>query len=457
MAQKPGPSASGCQCTGSLARNQAYWSQGWQPANTSFAVRSMAGASCVAFPMAANVDRVSVADLALSSPARRAAGDRRARRRRRLGPPGRAARPAGGRVDGPPPPDPRSRRPAVPRRRRRAARGQPGLRPAVAAEPGGRPAPPRCPPPTSASSAPTTTCSPSCPIASTASDGVVAIGAAGGDGTLSAAATIALEHGRVLVAVPSGTFNHLARDLGLDEPDDAVAAVRAGTVVRMDLGVVDADERRTFVNTLSFGGYAQVVDARERLQPRLGKWLALAVALARELPRMEPIDLELDGRRAPVWLGWIGNGRYAPEGFAPSWRERLDDGLLDVRLVLGDRRWARVRLVADVLAGRLQRSPVVPRAPRRVGRRRLPRRPAAPGRRRRDVRRAGPLHGHEAASRPRRRRATRGGRRRPRHRRTDAPTAAGRSAPGWWSHHRVRPDGPRYRRTTCHGTARASA
>jgi len=189
-------------------------------------------------------------------------------------------------------------------------------------------------------------------------DDVVAIGAAGGDGTLSAAATIALEHDRVLVAVPSGTFNHLARDLGLDEPDDAVAAVRAGTAVRMDLGVVDADERRTFVNTLSYGGYAQVVDARERLEPRLGKWLALAVALARELPRMEPIDLELDGRRAPVWLGWIGNGRYAPEGFAPSWRERLDDGLLDVRLVLGDRRWARVRLVADVLAGRLQRSPV---------------------------------------------------------------------------------------------------
>jgi len=190
------------------------------------------------------------------------------------------------------------------------------------------------------------------------SDGVVAIGAAGGDGTLSAAATVALEHDRVLVAVPSGTFNHLARDLGLDEPDDAVAAVRAGTVVHMDLGVLEADERRTFVNTLSFGGYTRVVDARERLQPRLGKWLALAVALACELPRMTPIDLELDGQRAPVWLGWIGNGRYAPQGFAPSWRERLDDGLLDVRLVLGDRPWARVRLVVDVLAGRLLQCPV---------------------------------------------------------------------------------------------------
>ena len=59
-----------------------------------------------------------------------------------------------------------------------------------------------------------------------------------------------------------------------------------------------------------------------------------------------------------MWLGWIGNGAYAPKGFAPSWREELDEGLLDVRLVLGDRRFARIRLVADVLTGRLLRCPV---------------------------------------------------------------------------------------------------
>lgn len=193
-------------------------------------------------------------------------------------------------------------------------------------------------------------------------DSIVAIGAAGGDGTLSAAASVATDHDLVLVAVPSGTFNHLARDLGLDSPEDAIAAIRAGTAIHMDLGVVTATDgesgERTFVNTLSFGGYTQVVDARERLQPKIGKWAALAVALARELPRMEPLALELDGRPTTVWLGWIGNGAYAPEGFAPSWRERLDDGVLDVRLVLGGRRLARTRLVAEVLVGRLRRCPV---------------------------------------------------------------------------------------------------
>jgi undecaprenyl-diphosphatase len=185
--------------------------------------------------------------------------------------------------------------------------------------------------------------------------GPVALGIAGGDGTVSAAARLAADRDLPLVVVPAGTLNHLARDLGLDDVDDAVAAVRSGTVTHMDLGTV-AD--RTFVNTLAFGGYPELVDARERLERHLGKWPALVVALVRELPRLEPLRLELDGRPARVWLAWIGNGRYDPSGFAPAWRPRLDDGLLDLRIVDGSRRWSRLRLLAHVLAGRLPTCPV---------------------------------------------------------------------------------------------------
>jgi undecaprenyl-diphosphatase len=186
-------------------------------------------------------------------------------------------------------------------------------------------------------------------------DDLVAIGAAGGDGTLSAVATIAADRDVPFVAVPAGTLNHLARDLGLATVDDAIAAVRAGTVTHMDLGQA-AD--RCFVNTLTFGGYSDVVDARERLEKRLGKWPALLVALVRELPRMEPLRVEIDGEPRRVWLAWIGNGRYDPTGFGPSWRENLDDGLLDVRIVNGARRYSRTRFTFDVLTGRLARCPV---------------------------------------------------------------------------------------------------
>ena len=185
--------------------------------------------------------------------------------------------------------------------------------------------------------------------------GLTAIGVAGGDGTVSAAARIAAARDLPLVVVPAGTLNHLAGDLGIDDVEAAVAAVRAGTATHMDLGTV-AD--RTFVNTLALGGYPALVDARERLEPRLGKWPALLVALARELPRMEPLRLEVDGRPVRVWLAWIGNGTYDPAGFAPAWRPRIDDGLLDIRIVDGSRRWSRARLIAHVLAGRLPSCPV---------------------------------------------------------------------------------------------------
>lgn len=186
-------------------------------------------------------------------------------------------------------------------------------------------------------------------------DHLVAIGAAGGDGTLSAVAVIAAERDLPFVAVPSGTLNHLGRDLGLDSVEDAVAAVRAGTVTHMDLGVAG---ERCFVNTLTFGGYTQVVDARERLEKRIGKWPALLVALLLELPRMEPLRVEVDSKPMRVWLAWIGNCRYDPDGFGPSWRERLDDGLLDVRLVNGARKFSRTRFTFDVLTGRLRSCPV---------------------------------------------------------------------------------------------------
>ncbi|MEY2424920.1 MAG: hypothetical protein QOI61_492, partial [Actinomycetota bacterium] len=176
------------------------------------------------------------------------------------------------------------------------------------------------------------------------------IGAAGGDGTLAAAAAVAADRDALLIAVPAGTLNHLGRDLGLDNVDDVVEAVRAGYAASIDLGTVGD---RIFVNTLSFGGYTAVVDHRERLERRLGKWPALVVALVRELPRMEPLRLELDGEPVRVWLGWIGNGMYSPPGLAPAWREALDDGLLDVRLVHGGSRFARTRFAFAALFGRL--------------------------------------------------------------------------------------------------------
>ncbi|HVM54805.1 MAG TPA: diacylglycerol kinase family protein [Acidimicrobiales bacterium] len=192
-------------------------------------------------------------------------------------------------------------------------------------------------------------------LAKAAARATVALGAAGGDGTLSAAAALAHDRGLPLLALPAGTLNHFARDLGLLTIDDAIDALQTGQAVAVDLAAAgDA----AFVNTASFGAYTDLVEARERLEARVEKWPAMAVALVQVLRRAEPVEVTVDGHRRRLWLGFIGNGRYHPSGFAPTWREVLNDGRLDIRLVDAARPLARLRLLLAVLTGRLGRCTV---------------------------------------------------------------------------------------------------
>ena len=66
---------------------------------------------------------------------------------------------------------------------------------------------------------------------------------AGGDGTVGAAAAAARETGLPLLVILAGTFNHLAADLGVESARDALAALRDGEAVRMDLGLVGGPGR----------------------------------------------------------------------------------------------------------------------------------------------------------------------------------------------------------------------
>jgi undecaprenyl-diphosphatase len=182
-----------------------------------------------------------------------------------------------------------------------------------------------------------------------------AIGIAGGDGSVNGAAEEALAHNLPLIVVPTGTLNHLARDLGLASVQDSVDAVQHGHAAAVDVAAIDG---KPFLNTASFGSYVELVDARQRLETRIGKWPAVLVALVKVLRSSEPVNVEINGEALQVWMIFIGNCAYRPQGFAPSWRERLDDGLLDVRTVDGRHPWSRARLVLALLTGRLGRCKV---------------------------------------------------------------------------------------------------
>lgn len=187
-----------------------------------------------------------------------------------------------------------------------------------------------------------------------------ALGIVGGDGSVNTAARIAARRGVPLAVFPGGTLNHFSADLGLFTLQDTAAAVRAGHGGAVDLGRITTagrgDDR--FLNTFSIGVYPELVQAREELEKYLGKWPALAVGLVRVLAHGRPTRLVIDGRPRTVWMLFAGNGRYDPPGFAPSFRRDLDDGLLDVRVVDGERPLARTRLVAAFLTGTLASSRV---------------------------------------------------------------------------------------------------
>jgi diacylglycerol kinase family enzyme/membrane-associated phospholipid phosphatase len=175
-----------------------------------------------------------------------------------------------------------------------------------------------------------------------------ALGVAGGDGSVAAAAAVALEFGLPLAVVPAGTLNHFARDLGVATPPEAVAAVVAGDAVQVDVAEVNGVP---FLNTASIGSYPEMVERRDRLSGRMGKWAALTVAAAQVLRHGSPVELEVDGRRISAWILFIGNGCYVPRGLSPAWRPRMEDGLLDVQYLRADLRFGRTRAVLATLFG----------------------------------------------------------------------------------------------------------
>jgi undecaprenyl-diphosphatase len=183
---------------------------------------------------------------------------------------------------------------------------------------------------------------------------VLAVG--GGDGTVACAAGIAVQHGLPLAVFPGGTFNHFAKDIGCDSVAKTVDAIRRGMVSCVDL--VCLNEKQIVINTASIGAYPKFVRTRQKLEHKIGKPLAGLYAMFHTLRRDEPVRISYDNKTLQTSLVFIGNSTYLPSGFAPSRRTRMDDGLIDVRILETGQRLSRLRIVTSLALGRLERSPL---------------------------------------------------------------------------------------------------
>jgi len=180
------------------------------------------------------------------------------------------------------------------------------------------------------------------------------LGVYGGDGTVAAVAQEARAAGLPLLVLPGGTFNHFAKAALLDSVDAALGALAAGSGREVDvaeLGFADG-ETRTVLNTASVGIYPSFVEEREKHERRLGKPIAALVAAIRVVRRSSPLEVEIDGERRQVWSVFVGVDRYYPVTVAPIERRRLDDHLLDVRILFAGGRPRTRGAVALAFGGR---------------------------------------------------------------------------------------------------------
>ncbi|MEV6005669.1 diacylglycerol kinase family protein [Streptomyces sp. NPDC051976] len=161
-------------------------------------------------------------------------------------------------------------------------------------------------------------------------EGADLLGVAGGDGTQALVAAVAAEHDIPFLVISAGTRNHFAMDLGLDRNDPAACldALTDGEELKVDLGTVAG---RAFVNTVSFGTYAEIVQSPAYRD-------AKATTALDALPDLldtrsgKGLRVEIDGARpeTPQALLVSNNPYGAAEPVTAGRRPRLDTGTLGV-------------------------------------------------------------------------------------------------------------------------------
>jgi diacylglycerol kinase family enzyme len=190
-----------------------------------------------------------------------------------------------------------------------------------------------------------------------ASCGFDAVVVGGGDGSVSAAASVLAGGDLPMGVLPLGTFNHFARDLRMPlDLEAAVAVIARRRVARIDVGEVNGV---AFVNNSSLGIYPHLVTERKRARRRgVSKWAALLLALIRVIWRMPSPRLRIAAaehaaqRRTPCVF--VGNNLYDLDPFATAKRSRLDRGELCVYIVNREGRLALLRLACRAVAGKLE-------------------------------------------------------------------------------------------------------
>jgi diacylglycerol kinase (ATP) len=189
-------------------------------------------------------------------------------------------------------------------------------------------------------------------------EGLDAVVAAGGDGTVHVVADVLLGTDTALGILPLGTIMNIPRMIGLPRDLEAAATALGEAEVRaIDVGRA---RDRTFYESGSVGMNAAMFREAQRYDDgdRLSLFRAVWVAFRYRPARME---LRLDDRRirTRALMVTVSNGPYTGAGMTVAPGARLDDGLFDVRVFRRFSKWQLIRHLASIAFGRRRYAPEV--------------------------------------------------------------------------------------------------
>lgn len=194
-------------------------------------------------------------------------------------------------------------------------------------------------------------------------DGIERVVAVGGDGTVHLIANGLMQldpaERPALCVLPMGTGNDLARTLGFDPDEKAetlVTRLRDAELRALDVLRAEVDgETRYIVNALT-GGFSGALH-ESLTDAQKARWgpLAYLLSAVETLPEMKPYRVRVAWDDGPaetlsVLNVAIANGRTAGGNGPVAPRASLEDGLLDVVLVLDASGLDLARLAARALA-----------------------------------------------------------------------------------------------------------
>jgi diacylglycerol kinase family enzyme len=148
-------------------------------------------------------------------------------------------------------------------------------------------------------------------------EGFRTVVAGGGDGTINAVASRLLDTECRLGILPLGTFNYVARRLGIPVAlEDAVRVLTEGHEQAIDVGEVNG---HLFLNNASLGAYAAILGRREEIYRRWGRsriaahWSVLAALAESRASLALKVTIDGEVRRFRTPMAFVANNAYQLE------------------------------------------------------------------------------------------------------------------------------------------------